>query len=313
MRNDPAIHRLAVLALPDVVAFDLTIATQVFGHDGHGRYRVTVCSPRREPVQTTSGFTLSISAGLDALETADTVVVPGFSRAPIPQPALVALQADHARGARVASICTGAFALARAGLLDGLRATTHWAHADALAREHPRVQVDRASLYVDEGPVLTSAGLAAGLDLCLYIYARDHGRDAGIERSRHMVSPLHRAGGQAQFIPPTATGPDERLVEVTQWALRHLHLPITVDDLARRGLQSPRTLSRAFASSMGASPLAWLTTQRLHAACRLLEDPSLSIEEVAHRCGLGSAHNLRLHFRRAYGTTPSAYRASFTY
>jgi len=300
-----------VLALPQVVAFDLSIATQVFGHDGHGRYRVSLCSSHPGPVQTTSGFTLSTTAGLEALEFADTVIVPGFSRAPIAAPALEALRSAHARGARIASICTGAFALARAGLLDGLRATTHWFHADTLAREHPQVQVDATSLYIDEGQVLTSAGLAAGLDLCLYLYARDHGRDAGIDRSRHMVTPLHRAGGQAQFIPPTATGPDERFIAVTDWALQHLHRPITVDDLARRALQSPRAFSRTFTTAMGTSPHSWLTTQRLHAACRLLEDPSLGVEDIAHRCGLGTAHNLRLHFRRAYGTTPSAYRATF--
>jgi AraC family transcriptional activator FtrA len=312
MREDPAVHRVAVLALPRVVAFDLTIATQVFGQDRSGRYRVEVCAPAPGPIRTTSDFTIGGTSGLDALTRADTVIVPGFSVRPVPEPALVALRAAHHRGARMASICSGAFALAEAGLLSGRRATTHWGRADELARQFPDVTVDPKVLYVDEGDVLTSAGLAAGLDLCLHLVARDHGEPAALQRARDLVMPLHRAGGQAQFIP---TGPGNgggELAAVTAWALTHLHRPLTVADLAARALQAPRTFARTFQAGLGLSPHAWLVEQRLRAACRLLEDDTVGIDEVARRSGLGSAANLRLHFRRSLGTTPTAYRAGFS-
>jgi AraC family transcriptional activator FtrA len=312
MHQDPAIHRVAVLALSQVVAFDLTIATQVFGHGPPGRYRVELCAPTPGPVMTTSGFSIGVDVGLEALTVANTVIVPGFSSRPVPEPALAALRAAHARGARVASICSGAFALAEAGLLNGRRATTHWGRVHELAREFPDVTVDPKVLYVDEGDVLTSAGLAAGLDLCLHIISRDHGEAAAVERARALVMPLHRAGGQAQFI---AAGPDHGegdLSAVTDWALAHLHRPICVADLAARALQASRTFCRNFQSQMGLSPHAWLVEQRLRLACRLLEDGDLGIDEVARRSGLGSAANLRLHFRRSFATTPTAYRSTFS-
>lgn len=312
MHKQSATHRVAVLALPPVVAFDLTIATHVFGHEGQGRYATTVCSPDGGPVPTTTpGLGVTVDATLDAVSRADTVIVPGFARGPAPVRALDALVDAYRRGARVASICTGAFALAQAGLLDGRRATTHWIHAEALAREHPQVTVDANALYIDEGRVLTSAGLAAGLDLCLYLIGRDHGQTAAIERARVMVTPLHRAGGQAQFIPVQGVTDDADLAAVTGWAVAQLHLPITVADLARQGLQSTRTLHRNFRHQFGMSPQAWLTQQRLRAACTLLEDDAVTIDEVARRTGLGTATNLRAHFRRAFATTPTAYRRAF--
>ncbi|MCW6007409.1 helix-turn-helix domain-containing protein [Micromonospora sp. CPCC 205371] len=313
MHKKSATHRVAVLALPRVVAFDLTIATHVFGHEGHGRYAMTICSLDGGSIPTTTaGLGLTIDATLDALTDADTVIVPGFARGPAPVRALAALTLAYRRGARIASICTGAFALAQAGLLDGRRATTHWVHAEALAREHPRVTVDANALYLDEGQVVTSAGLAAGLDMCLYLVGKDHGQAAAIQRARHMVTPLHRAGGQAQFIPAgTATGDDE-LAAVTAWANAHLHLPVTVADLAKQGVVSSRTLHRAFRNRFGMSPQAWLTQQRLRAACTLLEDVEITIDEVARRTGLGTATNLRNHFHRAFATTPTAYRRAFT-
>ncbi|WP_144122567.1 GlxA family transcriptional regulator [Catellatospora sichuanensis] len=313
MRKKAATHHVVVLAMPSVVAFDLTIATHVFGHEGHGRYAVTICSP--EPgasATTTSGLCLSIEAGLDAMADADTVIVPGFARGPAPRRALDALNLAYRRGARIASICTGAFALAQAGLLDGRRATTHWFHADALAREHPRVKVDANALYIDEGQVLTSAGLAAGLDLCLYLIGCDHGRSAAVLRARHMVTPLHRAGGQAQFIPSDASADGGDLAHVTAWACANLHLPITVADLARKGMRSSRTLHRGFRTSFGMSPRAWLILQRLRAACTMLENPDITVDEVARRSGLGTATNLRMHFHRAFATTPTDYRRAFT-
>jgi len=305
-------HRVAVLALPRAVAFDVTIAVQVFGHEGSGRYEATLCSVRPGAVTTTTpGFGLTVEAGLEAVAAADTVIVPGFRRGSAPPEALTALRAAHQRGARIASICSGAFALAEAGLLDGRRATTHWARAADLARRYPGVHVDAGVLYIDEGDVLTSAGLAAGLDLCLYLIARDHGEPAAVERARHMVTPVHRAGGQAQFIPAGVPVADGALADATRWALANLHEPITVVDLARRANRSPRSLSRAFAAELGASPHAWLTAARLRTVCALLEGTDLAVDEVARRSGMGTAANLRLHFRRAFATTPLAYRAAF--
>ncbi|WP_204011076.1 GlxA family transcriptional regulator [Virgisporangium aurantiacum] len=312
MRKESAIHRVAVLALPPVVAFDMAVATQVFAHEGSGRYEVVVCSLRAGPVPTTTaGFGITVAAGLDAVEIADTVIVPGFRRGLAPADALDALRAAHRRGTRIASICSGAFALAQAGLLDGRRATTHWAHAADLAREHPAVHVDPAVLYIDEGSVLTSAGLAAGLDLCLYLIGVDHGQPAAIRRARDMVTAVHRTGGQAQYSLADTTATSERLNSVTEWALANLHRSITVADLARQAMQSTRTLSRAFATELGTSPRAWLIAARLRSACALLETGDLTVEEIARRSGLGTAANLRLQFRRTYATTPLAYRSAF--
>jgi transcriptional regulator GlxA family with amidase domain len=310
--HDSASHRVAVLALPKVVAFDLTIPVQVFGHDGLDRYEVTLCAAHPGLVATTSGFAISVESDLGALARADTVVVPGFDRGPVPAGVLAALRQAYDRGARLASVCTGAFALAEAGLLNGRRATTHWQHAAELARRYPAVVIDPTVLYVDDGDVLTSAGVAAGLDLCLHIFAVDHGEPAAIERARSLVTPLHRAGGQAQFIPAAPATVSTDLAAVTEWALARLHQPITVTDLARRALQAPRTFNRAFQHQVGTSPHAWLTRQRLRLACTLLEDRRVPIEDIAARTGMGSAANFRLHFRRAFGTTPSAYRATFS-
>ncbi|GLH96360.1 GlxA family transcriptional regulator [Phytohabitans aurantiacus] len=276
-------------------------------------WATTICSLDGGSIPTTtSGLALTIDATLDALTDADTVIVPGFARGPAPVRALAALTLAYRRGARIASICTGAFALAQAGLLDGRRATTHWVHAEALAREHPRVTVDANALYIDEGQVLTSAGLAAGLDMCLYLVGRDHGQAEAIQRARHMVTPLHRAGGQAQFIPAGTDTGDDDLAAVTAWANANLHLPITVADLAKQGVVSTRTLHRTFRNRFGMSPQAWLTQQRLRAACTLLEDVEITIDEIARRTGLGTATNLRNHFHRAFATTPTAYRRAFT-
>jgi AraC family transcriptional activator FtrA len=313
VRKDPAKpHHVVVLALPRVVAFDLTIATHIFTHATGGRYRVTLAGLRSGPLRTTSSFTINADAGLAALTEADTVLVPGFSfHRPNLQNASKALRAAHDRGARIASICTGAFALAAAGLLDGKRATTHWMHAAELQRRFPTITVDPSVLYVDEGSVLTSAGIAAGLDLCLHIVGRDHGEQVAIDVARRMVTPLHRAGGQAQFIPAAPTTVTGEMRAVLDWAQRHLHEPLTVADLARRALRAPRTFNRAFQAQLGMSPHAWLTEQRLRTACELLEDPSVPVEDIARRTGMGSATNFRLHFRRAYATTPTAYRATF--
>ena len=305
---------VVVLALPQVVAFDLAIPMQVFGHeDQRARYRAELCTPEPGWVQTTSGYPIGVVNGLSALAGADTVVVPGYDLSNVPVAALDALAEAHRRGTRMVSICTGAFALAEAGILAGRPATTHWHHCPELARRYPDVDVDPRVLYVDDGSVLTSAGIAAGLDLCLHIVQRDHGEAAAVGVARRMVAPLHRAGGQAQFIPPEVDVPATGDVTATlHWAAGRLDRPATVAIMARHASRSPRSFHRAVRAQTGSSPHGWLTAQRLRAACVLLEDRDIGIDEVARRSGLGSAANLRLHFQRAFATTPSAYRSTFT-
>jgi transcriptional regulator GlxA family with amidase domain len=306
-------HRLTVLALPDVVAFDLATPAQVFGNEP-GRYGFTACGLRAGQVPTTTGFAIQVANGLEALAQADTVLVPGLRPAQWPPPAEVldALRTAHARGARVASICTGAFVLAHAGLLDGRRATTHWAYADRLAERYPAVTVDPGVLYVDEGAVLTSAGVAAGIDLCLHLVRRDHGAEAANAVARRIVVAPHRDGGQAQFVDTPLPALGERgLAPTRTWALRRLSEPLTVAAMARHAACSDRTFARRFRAETGTTPLQWLLLQRVLHARRLLEATDLPIEDVAGHAGFGTAASLRSHFRRATATTPVAYRRSF--
>jgi transcriptional regulator GlxA family with amidase domain len=310
LRMIPAMSRVAVLALPDVVAFDLATPFQLLRR----HYDVELCGIDAGPVPTTSGFPLVAARGLDLVAEADTVFVPGFApRAwPPPAEALDALRAAHARGARVASICTGAFALGAAGLLDGRRATTHWRYAARLAEAYPQATVDPDVLYVDEGDLLTSAGVAAGIDLCLHLLRRDHGVDAANAAARQTVVAPHRSGGQAQFIeravPPAG---DDGLEATRAWALQRLEQPLTVTQLARHACTSERTFARRFRQQTGTTPLRWLHAQRVDHARRLLEGSDLPVEAIARRCGFGSAAILREHFRRATSTTPTAYRRTF--
>jgi len=308
-------HRVAVLALADVVAFDLSIPAQVFGHrDERGRYEVLVCSARGRLVPTTTGFSITAGGGLDDVVAADTVVVPGYWPPVDPGPRVTgALRAAAERGARVASVCVGAFALAAAGLLDERRATTHWQHATELAARHPRVRVDPDVLFVDEGRVLTSAGVAAGIDLCLHMYAIDHGAQPATAVSQRMVAALHRPGGQAQFIrrPLPPQGQDDTIAQVCAWAVSQLQEPLSVDALARQALMSRRTFARRFTAETGLTPLRWLLAQRVLEARRLLEATDLPGDEVARRSGLGSADNLRLHLARDANATPTSYRAAY--
>jgi AraC family transcriptional activator FtrA len=303
-------HRLAVLALPDVVAFDLATPFQLLRR----HYDLTLCAPARGPVATTSGFPLIAHRGVEALAAADTVFVPGFAPQewPPPRHVLDALQAAHARGARIASICTGAFALGAAGLLDGRRVTTHWRHAQRLAAMYPQARVDADVLYVDEGDLLTSAGVAAGIDLCLHLIRRDHGAEAANAAARQTVVAPHRAGGQAQFIERAIPPADDGGLEPTRaYALERLHEPLTVAQLAAHAYTSERTFNRRFRQETGTTPLKWLHAQRVDHARRLLEGSDLPVEAVAQRCGFGSAAILRQHFRRATSTTPTAYRRTF--
>jgi transcriptional regulator GlxA family with amidase domain len=307
------VHAVAALALPAVEAFDLAIPAQVFGDRRQaGRYRFTVCSPAPGLVAATTGYAVHAEHGLEALAAADTVVVPGYL--PLDDPgeeACSALRQAAARGARVVSVCTGAFALAAAGLLDNRRATTHWQYAGELADRYPAVKVDPDVLWVDEGDVLTSAGLAAGIDLCVQLVRADYGSDAAVDVARYMVVAPHRDGGQAQWLQRPVPPPGQSLAGTGEWALEHLAEPLTVAVLARHAGWAPRTFSRRFAAETGMAPLRWVAAARVREARRLLEVSDLPVEDVARRCGLGTAANLRLHLARDAGTTPTAYRAAY--
>lgn len=311
-------HRVAVLCVERVVAFDVSVPCQVFSlayGEGRPLYEVAACGVRPGSVRTTTGFAIAGVAGLETAAEAETIIVPGYREVcdRPPEEALRALREAADRGARVASICTGAFALAHAGLLAGRRATTHWFSAGELARQFPAVDVEADALYVEDGPVVTSAGLSAGIDLCLHLVRADHGERIGARVARAMVASPHRDGGQAQFIDRALPADDGAgsLEQVRRWALDHLDEPLDVATLARHAAVSPRTFARRFVAETGTTPLRWLNAQRVLEARRLLEATDLDVEQVAARSGFGSAPSLREHFRRATATTPSAYRRAF--
>lgn len=314
----PSLHRVCILVLPSVVPFDFGVASQVFdyprGDLGEVRYRVTRCTPVPGPVITRDGFSMHIERGLTALRHANTIVVPGIDDLDLPfaPSVLRALRAAHRRGTRLLSICTGAFVLAAAGVLDGRRATTHWMDVPEFRRRFPRVDCDPDVLYVDEGSVLTSAGIAAGIDLCLHAVRTDHGARVANAVARRMVVPPHRRGAQAQFIPAAvAVAPERPLDSTRQWALARLAQPLSLHQLAMQAGMSVRSFSRHFRAESGTTPLQWLLTQRLAAAQQLLEETDLSISRVAEQCGFGSAVTLRMHFRRDRGVSPLAHRHAF--
>ncbi|MET0731339.1 MAG: helix-turn-helix domain-containing protein [Solirubrobacterales bacterium] len=310
-------HPVAALCLDRVVAFDLGTAAEAFDLawlGGRPAYEFTACAAEAGSVATTTGFEVAGLAGLEAVERARTVVLPGFLDVfdPPPEAALDALRAAAARGARMVSICTGAFALAAAGVLDGRRATTHWRDVAELAARHPAIRVEPDVLYLDEGEVLTSAGVAAGLDLCLHILRRDHGAALANTIARRIVVPPHREGGQAQYIEqPIADRPGGSLAATRAWALERLHEPLTVRALAAHAHVSERTFARRFSAETGLPFLRWLLAQRVDAARTALESTDASIDDIAHRCGFGTAANLRKHFHRHLATTPTAYRRAF--
>jgi transcriptional regulator GlxA family with amidase domain len=308
---------VAVLALPPVKPFDLSMpATMLEGAVIEGRpcYEVTVCTPEPGPVAAAGGIGIVVTAGMEALDAADTIVVPSTGRRhDPPEEVLDALREAAAAGKRIASICSGAFVLARAGLLDGRRATTHWALADELRRARPAVEVDPNVLFVDEGQVLTGAGSAAGIDLCLHLIRTDYGAVVANSVARAAVVTPVRQGGQAQFVDtPLPPGTGSALAEARVWALGRLDRPISLDDLAREARVSVRTLARRFTAETGMTPFQWLLQQRLHRARELLEATDHTVDQVARRSGFGSAESLRQHLTRHIGLTPSAYRASFT-
>ncbi|WP_194832627.1 GlxA family transcriptional regulator [Nocardia sp. XZ_19_369] len=310
-------HRVVALVHPPQSTFELGCAAEVFGLERPGippRYAFSVCTEQPGSVATYAGYDMVVTHGLDALEQADTVLVPGWlPTEETPSPAVIrSLRRAHDRGARLVSICTGAFALAHAGVLDGRRATTHWARADELSTRFPAVEVDRDVLYVDHGDVATSAGAGAGIDLCLHLVRTDHGAGYAAQVARSMVMPPHREGGQLQYsAPPHPAQIDGSLAPLLEWATERLGEPLTVEDLAARAAVSTRTLARRFTDQLGIGPGQWLLAQRIAAARELLETSDLPVEAVARHVGLSSATNLRRRFLRALGTTPGAYRRAF--
>ena len=308
-------HSVALAVTDGTPLFELAAACEVFGVDrdlADPWYDFSICGPDTAVIG--GWLRADIQRGLDTLPTADTVIVPACGSAEdAPPTGLVdAVRAAHEAGARVVSLCTGAFVLAAAGLLDGRRATTHWAHTSLLAARYPRVRVDPDVLYIDDGTVLTSAGKAAGMDLCLHIVRTDHGAAVANVLARSLVVPPHRPGGQAQFIPaPLSHGREHVLADLLAWASARLDQPLTVQDLARHANMSSRNLARHFNAVTGTSPLRWLLTQRVHRAQELLETTDANIELIAARTGMGTAATLRRHFNRLLGVPPEAYRRTF--
>jgi AraC family transcriptional activator FtrA len=297
----PANRRVAALLYDRLGAFEFGIVAEAFALPRPELrvpwYRFTACALERRPARATGGVRIGATAGLDALGRAGTIVIPGWRDAEETPPAalLEAVRRAHRRGARLLSICSGVFVLAAAGVLDGRRATTHWRYVARLRAAYPAIRVEPDVLYVDEGSILTSAGSAAGIDLCLHLIRRDYGAEIAAQVARRMVVPPHREGGQAQYvrepIRPESAG--------------------TVDDLARRAAMSARTLARRFVAETGTTPHRWLTRQRLIAAQRRLETTTEDMDRVAEAAGFDTAQTLRLHFRRAFGTTPTGYRKRF--
>lgn len=306
-------HRVVALVHPPQSPFELACAAEVFGLSRTGlpsRYSFEVCAAKPGVLPTIAGYGMTVAHGLPLLAQADTVVIPGWQSQDVPDDVLAALRAAHARGARILAICTAAFVLAEAGLLDGRRATTHWRAAADLAARFPSVVVDEDVLYVDHGDVATSAGTAAGVDLCLHVVRRDHGAAHAAEIARHMVLPPHREGGQSQYARREAVAAGG-FGEVLEWASTRLSEPLTVDAMAAAARMSPRTFARRFAAEVGVSPGEWVLTRRIDAARELLERGELTVDAVAGKVGLGSALNLRRHFRARLGTTPAGYRRAF--
>jgi AraC family transcriptional activator FtrA len=312
-------HRVAIPVTAGIPLFELAVPCEVFGGSRQDFpvpwwYEVQLCAAQDGPVRTAERLLFDGVLGLDELSQADTVIVPACAdtqRDP-PQALLQALRAAYDRGARIASICTGAFTLAAAGLLDGRPAATHWMHAAELARRWPAVRVEPDVLYTDDGQVLTSAGASAGLDLCLHIVRQDHGTRIANALARRLVIPPHREGGQAQYIEqPLPTDGSPSLGPCLDWARAHLDLPLTVEDLARRALMSPRTFARRFRETTGTTPLQWLCAERVRRAQDLLENTDDTIDRIADACGLGSGHRLRTHFTRVNHVTPHEFRRTF--
>jgi AraC family transcriptional regulator, transcriptional activator FtrA len=316
----PRPNRLALVAYDDLRSFEYAIAADLFAlprpYLGVNWYETVVVSPDRGPLRGAGGLCVKPDAPFEAIHEAHTIVVPGWrsDTEPPPERLSLALQAAVARGARVLSLCSGAFAVAAAGLLDGKRATTHWLFADVFKARFPRVHFEPDVLYVDEGSVITSAGSAAGLDACLHLVRRDFGAAAANTVARRMVAPPHREGGQAQYVeaPVRQRGNGSPIGRAMDWARAHLHEPIGVPDLASRAAMSPRSFLRHFQAAVGAPPNAWLQQQRIARARQLLEASALPLADLASQCGYESPETFRAAFRRCVGVAPASYRARFS-
>lgn len=310
-------RRVAVVISDRLSLFEFGIVMEVFALHrrelGVPWYDVAVVSYDRPPLQATGGVRVHPTHSVRALTTAGTIIIPSWRdlHETPPRAMLDTLRAAHARGARLLSICSGAFVLAAAGLLDDRRATTHWMHAETLARCYPRVQVEPGMLYVESGRIYTAAGSAAGIDLCLQIVRQDYGSDIANMVARRMIVPPHRDGGQAQFVPTAVPAPEGSLAPLMEWATSRLDQPLDAAALARKGGVSPRTLARRFETQAGTTPHQWLTHQRVLAAQRLLETSDASVDRVAELSGFATPETLRFHFRRKVGTSPAAYRRRF--
>ncbi|MFE4576479.1 GlxA family transcriptional regulator [Streptomyces chartreusis] len=316
-------HRVVVLALDGLLPFELGIPHRIFGRpkDARGRhlYEVVTCSIRPPgPVRTDADFTIQVEHGPEALATADTVIIPAsYELGPVFEEGVLTdeLAAAFARirpGTRLASICTGVYVLAAAGRLDGRPATTHWADAERFQRLFPRIEVDADVLFIDDGDVLTSAGVAAGIDLCLHMVRRDHGTAIATEVARRTVVPPHRDGGQAQYIHRPVPDPQQSSTTTARaWALGRLHEPIQLRDMADQESMSVRTFTRRFREEVGSSPGQWLAQQRVERARHLLESTDLSVDQVADAAGFGTAQSMRQHLQAALGVTPTSYRRTF--
>lgn len=308
---------IAVVAFDQISPFHLSVPCVVFGeaHPGMPLFNFKVCAAEPGPINTTAGFSLGINHGLSVLKTADTIIVPSW-RDPTerpPESLLNALLVAQRRGAQIVGLCLGAYVLAEAGLLDGRRATTHWAYAQDFAQRYPLINVDADVLYVEDENILTSAGTAAGIDCCLHMVRQRYGAESANSVARRLVVPPHRQGGQAQFIeqPIPTSARSSRLSEMIDWVRSNLDQVHTVDSLANRALMSRRTFTRQFRQMMGMTVVEWLHAERLSLSQRLLESSENSIDAISALVGFGSPESLRLHFRRAFGVSPIAWRATF--
>jgi AraC family transcriptional regulator, transcriptional activator FtrA len=318
-RSRHADRDVAIVVYDGFTPFELGVACEVFGDDGWVApgdpwYRLSICSDQAAPVTADTGFQILVPHGLEVLASMDTIIVsPTHQPEAVPPGVFEALRAAHSRGCRIVSLCVGAFVLAEAGLLDGRRTVTHWAECDELARRFPLVSVDSGALFVDEGDILTGAGSAASIDLCLHVVRQDYGSEVATRLARQLVVPPQRNGGQAQYIeqPLPVLDTSNAFAETLAWLEEHLDEVVTVDDLAVRSAMSPRTFARRFLATTGTTPYQWLLRQRVQLAQRLLEVTDLSIESVAQQSGFSTSANLRKHFSRVVHTSPQAYRYAF--
>ncbi len=319
MPDHPPHSRVVALAYDGLCTFEFGCTYEIFGLPrpelDRPWYRFDVCAAEPGPLRAAGNLAVEAPYDLGLIERADTVVVPGWraADAPVPTPLLETLKRVPERGGRLVSICSGVFVLAAAGVLDGKRATTHWRYTELLVRRYPEIRVDPDVLYVDEGPVLTSAGSAAGLDLCLHIVRQDHGAAVANDVARRLVLAPHRDGGQQQFVatPIAREAGNGRLAALLDWLPAHLDEPLTAADLARRAGMSLRAFQRRFRETVGTTPGEWLIRQRVARVRELAETTQLPMERLAAEAGFGSVETLRHHFRRLVGTTPGRYRRSF--